>query len=41
MDDARANKDWGRADELRDLIKEAGYEVRQSPAGTVIQKELV
>lgn len=40
MDNARSEKNWALADELRDKIKDAGYEVRQTPDGTKVQKEL-
>lgn len=40
IDDARARKDWGAADELRKRLKEAGYEVRNSPNGTVATRQL-
>ena len=40
MDAARAAKDWGTADGIRDQIREMGFEIRQTPEGTVIQKEL-
>jgi cysteinyl-tRNA synthetase len=40
MDLARKTKDWPTADLLRKQIVEAGFEVRQSPEGTVIQKKL-
>ena len=40
MDAARAAKDWGTADGIRDQIREMGFEIRQTPEGTVLQKEL-
>ncbi len=40
IDDARTNKDYARADELRTKLQEAGYEVRNSPEGTVATKQL-
>lgn len=40
IDEARASKDWGKADELRNQLQEAGYEVRNSPEGTVATKQL-
>ena len=40
IDDARARKDWPAADELRKRLKEAGYEVRNSPNGTVATRQL-
>jgi cysteinyl-tRNA synthetase len=36
-DDARAAKDWARADSLRDRITAAGYVVEDTPAGTVVR----
>jgi cysteinyl-tRNA synthetase len=33
--DARAAKDWARADQIRDQIKAAGIEVEDTPAGPV------
>jgi cysteinyl-tRNA synthetase len=35
-DEARAAKDWGRADELRDRITDAGYVAQDTPDGTVV-----
>ena len=40
IDAARANKDYAKADELRDQLQDAGYEVRNSPEGTVATKQL-
>lgn len=40
MDTARADKDYATADAIREQIRELGFETRQTPAGTVIQKEL-
>ena len=40
LDEARAAKDWGTADAIRDQLIAAGYEVRSSPEGTVVQKQL-
>lgn len=40
IDEARASKNWPIADELRKKIQAAGYEVRNSPEGTVAQKQL-
>lgn len=34
---ARANKDWGRADELRDLLVESGIYIKDDPKGTIWQ----
>lgn len=36
--EARKNKDWSRSDELRDLIKEKGYELKDTKEGTTISK---
>ncbi len=33
-DEARVAKDWSRADELRDAIRAAGYDVEDAPGGT-------
>lgn len=33
-DEARAAHDWKRSDEIRDLLKTQGYEVRDTPKGT-------
>ena len=33
-DEARAAKDWARADELRDELRALGYEVEDTPEGT-------
>lgn len=35
---ARLNKDWNKSDELRDKIKELGYEVKDTESGPVISK---
>ena len=35
---ARTNKDWAKSDELRDLLKEKGYEVKDTKNGTEISK---
>lgn len=40
MDEARANKDWGKSDEIRDQLNEAGYDVKNSPEGTIAVKRL-
>ncbi|TWT64427.1 cysteine--tRNA ligase [Rubinisphaera italica] len=40
IDEARANKDYGRADELRNQLQDAGYEVRNSLEGTIATKQL-
>ena len=40
IDQARADKDWATADSLRKQLQEAGYEVRNSPEGTVATKQL-
>ena len=36
--EARKNKDWAKSDELRDIIKEKGYIVKDSKEGTTIEK---
>ncbi len=41
LDAARAAKDYGRADDLRKQIIDAGYEVRTTKEGTVAKKTLV
>src|SRR6266571_2396208 len=33
-DEARAARDWKRSDRIRDLLKERGFEVRDTPKGT-------
>jgi cysteinyl-tRNA synthetase len=38
-DEARAAKDWARADELRDRLIEMGYEVEDTPTGTRLRKQ--
>ena len=40
MDEARASKDWGTADALRTQLQDAGYDVQNSPEGTVAVKRL-
>lgn len=40
IDEARASKNYARADEIRKQLQEAGYEVRNSPEGTVATKQL-
>ena len=40
MDEARANKDWGKSDQLRDQLNDAGYDVKNSPEGTIAVKRL-
>lgn len=40
LDEARASKDWGTADAIRDQIQAAGYDVKTSPEGTVAEKRL-
>jgi len=39
-EDARANRDWARADELRDQILEMGYFVEDSANGSIVKKKL-
>ena len=41
MDAARAEKNFQRSDEIREQIRQMGFETRQTPDGTVIKKELV
>jgi cysteinyl-tRNA synthetase len=36
-DEARATKDWSRADRLRDRITTAGYVIEDTPRGTVVR----
>ena len=40
LDDARTRKDWSAADSIRKQLQEAGYEVRNSPNGTVATRQL-
>ncbi len=40
MDAARGAKDFKRSDEIRNQIREMGFETRQTPQGTVIKREL-
>lgn len=40
MDEARRQKDWATSDEFRDKIAAAGFEVQQSPEGSLIKKKL-
>ncbi len=40
MDVARAAKDFKQSDSIREKIRKMGFETRQTPDGTVIQKEL-
>ncbi len=40
IDRARADKDYGKADELRDQLMDLGYLVSNSPAGTVAEMKL-
>ena len=35
---ARQNKDWAESDRLRDLIKEKGYEVKDTKDGMTISR---
>ena len=35
---ARENKDWAKSDELRDLIRSKGYEIKDTKEGTQIDK---
>ena len=36
---ARANKDWAKSDELRNIINEKGYSIKDTEDGTVITKK--
>ncbi len=36
---ARANKDWNRSDELRDLIISKGYSIKDTKDGIIVKKE--
>ena len=36
---ARANKDWGESDRLRDLLISKGYTVKDSKEGTIVEKQ--
>lgn len=36
---ARANKDWAKSDELRDLISSKGYKVKDSKEGMSVEKQ--
>ena len=40
LDAARAAKDWATSDAVRDELQAAGYEVKNTPAGTVATKKL-
>ncbi|QDT36358.1 cysteine--tRNA ligase [Stratiformator vulcanicus] len=40
IDEARATKDWATADKIRDELQSAGYAVKNSPEGTVAEKQL-
>ena len=35
---ARANKNWAKSDELRDLIQSKGYEIKDTKEGAEIRK---
>ena len=35
---AKKNKDYARADEIRDILKEKGYSVKDTPNGPQIEK---
>jgi cysteinyl-tRNA synthetase len=37
-DEARAARDWARADQLRDRITGAGYVIEDTPSGTVVRR---
>ena len=36
--EARANKDWPRADEARDKLAELGYVVKDTPQGPQVER---
>ncbi len=36
---ARMNKDWAKSDELRDLIQNKGYEIKDTKEGTEVKKK--
>ncbi|GAG14790.1 unnamed protein product, partial [marine sediment metagenome] len=36
-DEARKNKDFKKADEIRDKLKEMGYEIKDTPQGTILK----
>lgn len=38
-DEARANKDWKKSDELRDRIQSLGYELKDTAEGTKVKKK--
>lgn len=40
LDEARAAKDYGTADAIRDQIQNAGYDVKTTPDGTVAEKRM-
>lgn len=40
LDEARAVKDFGTADQVRSRIEDAGYVVKTTPAGTVAERKL-
>lgn len=35
---ARENKEWNKSDELRDLINQKGYDIKDTKQGTEIKK---
>lgn len=37
-DRARSEKDWTRADQIRDLLKDRGYKVKDTPQGPVLSR---
>ncbi len=39
-EEARKNRDWKRADELRDILLEKGISVKDTPSGTVWTKNV-
>jgi cysteinyl-tRNA synthetase len=36
--EARKERDWARADEIRDRLKQMGWEVKDGPSGTQVRK---
>ncbi|MEI3396100.1 MAG: hypothetical protein V8R82_10625 [Clostridia bacterium] len=35
---ARENKEWNKSDELRDLINQKGYDIKDTKQGTEVKK---
>jgi len=38
-EEARASRDFGRADQIRDQLAEAGWEIRDTPEGARLVKQ--